>query len=95
MVGFDYFVIEPLVESGITFKTQEYLSNSAIPILILHAEDDWVVPFALGIKVSIIFFIPTNSENCFSPSKKEDLIKSKINLPVFKNLFILFPSNNS
>lgn len=58
MIGFEYFVIDPIVnKNGISFKTEEYLSNSNIPVLILHAVDDRIVPFPLGKKVRSARFV--------------------------------------
>lgn len=51
MIGFEYFVVQPLTDHGVTFNSEEYLSLSKIPLLILHAEDDWIIPVTLGRKV--------------------------------------------
>ncbi|CAG9824240.1 unnamed protein product [Phaedon cochleariae] len=48
---FSYTVIEPLQENGFTFRTDNFICAVDAPILILHAEDDHVVPFRLGYKL--------------------------------------------
>ncbi|XP_074038594.1 lysophosphatidylserine lipase ABHD12 isoform X2 [Leptinotarsa decemlineata] len=48
---FSYTVIQPMQENGFTFKTDQFICEVDAPILILHAEDDHVVPFSLGYKL--------------------------------------------
>ncbi|KAL1124721.1 hypothetical protein AAG570_001344, partial [Ranatra chinensis] len=48
---FDYFFTDAMYENGLQFETDKHLSKVKTPILILHAEDDVVVPFKLGLKV--------------------------------------------
>lgn len=38
--------------NNFTFQTDRHILNVDCPILILHAEDDAVVPFELGYKVN-------------------------------------------
>lgn len=40
-------------ENNFTFKSDEYIRKVNAPILILHAEDDLVVPYKLGYKVRL------------------------------------------
>lgn len=41
-------------DNNFTFKSDTFILQVNTPILILHAEDDRVVPFKLGYKVSYI-----------------------------------------
>jgi predicted esterase len=36
------------------FDTEQNLKNTKFPVLILHAKDDTILPYHLGVKVSII-----------------------------------------
>lgn len=51
---FEFFIIEPVIENNIIFDTETNLMNTKMPILILHARDDIVIPYELGEKVNII-----------------------------------------
>lgn len=51
MPKFDWLFLKPLASSGIDFRSEEHITHVAAPVLILHAEDDLVVPFTLGKKV--------------------------------------------
>lgn len=50
---FEFFIIEPVQENNIIFDTETHLMSTKMPILILHAKDDIVIPYTLGEKVSI------------------------------------------
>ena len=52
MIGFNYLFVQPLLDSGISFRSDEYLSQCRVPVLILHADNDWIVPAALGRRVN-------------------------------------------
>lgn len=52
---FEFFFIEPVEESNIIFNTEKHLTDTKMPILILHARDDIVVPYTLGEKVNAVF----------------------------------------
>lgn len=59
MPKFEWLFLKPLAASGIDFRSDDHIANINAPILIMHAEDDLVVPYALGRKVSIfIIFFP-------------------------------------
>lgn len=45
---FQYTVVEPMQENGFIFKTDQHICNVDAPIMILHAEEDRVVPYKLG-----------------------------------------------
>ncbi|XP_062963966.1 lysophosphatidylserine lipase ABHD12 isoform X2 [Cynocephalus volans] len=49
--GFDWFFLDPITSSGIKFANDENVKHISCPLLILHAEDDPVVPFQLGRKL--------------------------------------------
>ena len=48
MPWFDWFFTESLEANDISFVTDQRISVIDCPIMILHAEDDAVVPFKLG-----------------------------------------------
>lgn len=52
MIGFNYLFVQPLLDSGISFRSDEYLAQCRVPVLILHADNDWIVPAALGRRVN-------------------------------------------
>lgn len=49
--GFDWFFLDPITSSGIKFANDENMKHISCSLLILHAEDDPVVPFHLGRKL--------------------------------------------
>ncbi|NWS77166.1 ABD12 lipase, partial [Crotophaga sulcirostris] len=49
--GFEYFILEPLNLANLFFRTDENLKMMSCPLLILHAEDDGVLPVYVGRKV--------------------------------------------
>ncbi|XP_006903251.1 PREDICTED: monoacylglycerol lipase ABHD12-like [Elephantulus edwardii] len=49
--GFDWFFLDPITSSGIRFANDENVKHISCALLILHAEDDPVVPFQLGRKL--------------------------------------------
>lgn len=51
---FEFFFIEPVEQNNIIFDTETNLMNTKMPILILHARDDVVIPYKLGEKVKRI-----------------------------------------
>ena len=51
MPKFEWLFLKPLHENGIDFKSDEHIALIDVPVLILHAMDDLVVPFILGKKV--------------------------------------------
>lgn len=48
---FDYTIRQAIIENGITFNSDQYVSCFHQPILFLHAVDDRTVPLELGYKV--------------------------------------------
>lgn len=52
--GFDWFFTDPLVANNLAFSSDEHIARIDCPILILHAQDDAVVPLVLGKKVNLL-----------------------------------------
>ncbi|CAJ0920726.1 unnamed protein product [Ranitomeya imitator] len=52
--GFDWFFLDPITASGIKFANDDNVKYISCPLLILHAEDDPVIPFHLGRKLYTI-----------------------------------------
>ena len=48
---FDFTIAKPMYNNNLRFLSDEHIGEFRQPILILHAEDDRVVPFELGYKV--------------------------------------------
>ncbi|KAB5562014.1 hypothetical protein PHYPO_G00013100 [Pangasianodon hypophthalmus] len=46
--GFDWFFLDSITANDIQFPSDENVNHMSCPVLILHAEDDPVVPFHLG-----------------------------------------------
>uniref|UniRef100_A0A3P8T8U2 Abhydrolase domain containing 12, lysophospholipase n=1 Tax=Amphiprion percula TaxID=161767 RepID=A0A3P8T8U2_AMPPE len=49
--GFDWFFLDAITANNIRFASDENVNHISCPVLILHAEDDGVVPFHLGKKL--------------------------------------------
>ncbi|XP_056332753.1 lysophosphatidylserine lipase ABHD12 [Danio aesculapii] len=49
--GFDWFFLDAISANDIRFASDENVNHISCPVLILHAEDDTVVPFQLGKKL--------------------------------------------
>ncbi|KAM9466986.1 lysophosphatidylserine lipase ABHD12 [Clarias gariepinus] len=49
--GFDWFFLDSITANDIRFHSDENVNHLSCPLLILHAEDDPVVPFHLGNKL--------------------------------------------
>ncbi|KAL4641149.1 monoacylglycerol lipase ABHD12 [Arapaima gigas] len=49
--GFDWFFLDAITANDIRFASDENMYHISCPVLILHAEDDAVVPFHLGKKL--------------------------------------------
>nr|XP_061794045.1 lysophosphatidylserine lipase ABHD12-like [Nerophis lumbriciformis] len=48
MPGFDWFFLDAITANDIRFANDDNVNHISCPMLILHAEDDHVVPFTLG-----------------------------------------------
>ncbi|XP_046401190.1 lysophosphatidylserine lipase ABHD12 isoform X2 [Ischnura elegans] len=51
MPWFSAFFLDPVKQNGLVFETDVHVKSIPIPIIILHAEDDAVVPYKLGRKL--------------------------------------------
>ncbi|XP_034041618.1 lysophosphatidylserine lipase ABHD12 [Thalassophryne amazonica] len=51
MPGFDWFFLDSITANNIHFTSDDNVNHISCPLLILHAEDDGVVPFHLGKKL--------------------------------------------
>ncbi|XP_061415336.1 lysophosphatidylserine lipase ABHD12 [Lethenteron reissneri] len=49
--AFDWFFLDSITDSGVRFASDENVQHITCPLLILHAEDDHIVPFHLGKKL--------------------------------------------
>ncbi|NXD53528.1 AB12B protein, partial [Corvus moneduloides] len=49
--GFEYLILDSLARAGMFFRSDENVKVLGCPLLILHAEDDGVVPPKLGRKL--------------------------------------------
>ncbi|XP_028983223.1 lysophosphatidylserine lipase ABHD12 isoform X2 [Betta splendens] len=49
--GFDWFFLDAITANNIRFASDDNVNHISCPVLILHAEDDTVVPFHLGKKL--------------------------------------------
>ncbi|XP_030626647.1 lysophosphatidylserine lipase ABHD12 isoform X2 [Chanos chanos] len=59
---FDYFFLDPLKDNHVFFTNDDNLRKLKIPLLILHAEDDLIVPFHMGQELYDIARSAQNSE---------------------------------
>ncbi|XP_055591602.1 lysophosphatidylserine lipase ABHD12 isoform X2 [Uranotaenia lowii] len=48
---FDYMISKPMYANQLRFESDQHIAEFRQPVLILHAEDDAVVPFDLGYKL--------------------------------------------
>ncbi|XP_057320141.1 lysophosphatidylserine lipase ABHD12 isoform X1 [Microplitis mediator] len=48
---FDWIIVQPFYGNNLRFESDKHTANIKCPIMILHAEDDSVVPFNLGEKL--------------------------------------------
>lgn len=48
---FHWMIVEPFYKNNLRFESDKHISNIECPIMILHAEDDGVIPFFLAEKV--------------------------------------------
>ncbi|XP_060843595.1 lysophosphatidylserine lipase ABHD12-like isoform X2 [Rhopalosiphum padi] len=59
---FDFFIIDPVIENGIVFDTEQNLKNAKVPVLILHAQDDIIIPYQLSENLYNYITTTRNSE---------------------------------
>lgn len=49
---FNYTISQPMYDNNLRFESDKHIGEFKQPVMIIHAEDDLVVPFKLGYKVS-------------------------------------------
>lgn len=49
---FDYMVSRPMYSNHLRFQSDQHIGEFREPVMIMHAEDDLVIPFELGYRVS-------------------------------------------
>lgn len=64
---FDYTIVDPMFDSNLRFESDKHIATFPQPVMILHAEDDIVVPFKLGHQVNKhwIYLIENSSNYVF------------------------------
>uniref|UniRef100_A0A1B6GS72 AB hydrolase-1 domain-containing protein n=1 Tax=Cuerna arida TaxID=1464854 RepID=A0A1B6GS72_9HEMI len=48
---YEDFFIKPLDENDLAFESDKHLMNTSVPILMLHAKDDKIIPYSLAEKL--------------------------------------------
>ncbi|KAF5301888.1 hypothetical protein FQR65_LT08720 [Abscondita terminalis] len=48
---FNYAIIDPVYNNNLKFETDQYIRKVNCPIMILHAKDDIIVPYNLGLQL--------------------------------------------
>ncbi|VEN34722.1 unnamed protein product [Callosobruchus maculatus] len=56
LIYFNATILDPLERNGFRFKTTENILSVDCPIMMMHAEDDNVIPWRLGFKVRLCDF---------------------------------------
>lgn len=56
----DATILEPIRKNGMDFNSKLYISDVDCPIMILHAEDDEVIPYGIATE---LYFIAINNRN--------------------------------
>lgn len=51
MPGFHWLFLEPLREHDMLFESDRHIANVTVPVMIMHAEDDIIIPYALAVKL--------------------------------------------
>ncbi|XP_037073128.1 lysophosphatidylserine lipase ABHD12-like [Pollicipes pollicipes] len=62
MPGFHWFFVAPLKVNGMAFESDVHIAGVTVPTLILHAEDDVIIPCRLGVQLhrSALRYQPTH-----------------------------------
>ena len=45
---FNFFIVDSVIENGFVFDSEQNLKNTIVPVLILHARDDGILPYKLS-----------------------------------------------
>ncbi|XP_037083195.1 lysophosphatidylserine lipase ABHD12-like [Pollicipes pollicipes] len=51
MPGFRWLILDPLIAHDMAFESDRHIANVTVPILIMHAEDDLIIPYELAVKL--------------------------------------------
>lgn len=49
---FDYMISRPMYSNHLRFQSDQHIGEFREPVMIMHAEDDMVIPFELGYRVN-------------------------------------------
>jgi hypothetical protein len=59
--------VQPLIRNDISFQNDGHIGKIAVPIMIMHAKDDYVIPSLLGRRViNEPFEYPTHTHTLMS-----------------------------
>ncbi|XP_061693533.1 lysophosphatidylserine lipase ABHD12 isoform X2 [Syngnathoides biaculeatus] len=95
--GFDWFFLDAITANDIRFANDDNVNHISCPVLILHAEDDHVVPFHLGKQVRRRLRrgsprVSSHAACGLSPQLYETAVRSP-SLDAHKVQFVAFPSS--
>lgn len=90
---FNYMFIEPMRQNNFLFESDIHVGEFKAPLIILHAEDDLIVPFSLGHKVEkkIKTIFCKNIDNHFSlvvVSKSRGGARQIMGTCIFSSIFL-------
>ena len=52
MPGFHWLFLNPLRDNDMLFESDRHIANVSVPVMIMHAEDDLIIPYSLAVKVT-------------------------------------------
>ncbi|XP_061546952.1 lysophosphatidylserine lipase ABHD12-like isoform X2 [Phycodurus eques] len=98
--GFDWFFLDAIAANDIRFANDDNVNHISCPVLILHAEDDHVVPFHLGKEVGVADS-PSEESGVASPESRRlsrvpqlyEVAARSESLGGHKVEFVAFPSS--
>lgn len=53
---FNFTIVDPMYENYLRFESNKHIATFPQPVMILHAEDDLVVPYKLGHRVRVMHY---------------------------------------
>ncbi|KAF0297448.1 Monoacylglycerol lipase ABHD12 [Amphibalanus amphitrite] len=51
MPGFHWLFLKPLRDNDMMFESDRHIANVTVPVMIMHAEDDLIIPYSLAVKL--------------------------------------------